>query len=90
MATQSIRVVAPALSDLGNVAGCRDAMTRISTADISDEHGETVAVATPLLESFGGAERGVPLTFAGVTFEPGHVLYADEDGIVLSPIALPL
>ncbi len=30
----------------------------------------------------------VPLHFAGVLFVPGHYLYADADGIVVSPVAL--
>lgn len=30
----------------------------------------------------------VPLRFAGVLFEPGHYLYADADGIILSLVAL--
>jgi regulator of ribonuclease activity A len=33
-------------------------------------------------------EVDVPLTFGGVTFHPGHYVYADEDGVVLS--ATPL
>lgn len=32
----------------------------------------------------------VPVTFAGVTFTPGHYLYADMDGIVVAPRALTL
>jgi regulator of ribonuclease activity A len=32
----------------------------------------------------GAGERGVPVTFAGVTFVPGAHLYADRDGIVVS------
>lgn len=32
----------------------------------------------------GDGERGVPVTFAGVTFVPGHWLYADSDGVVVS------
>ena len=32
----------------------------------------------------GGGEREVAVTFAGVTFVPGHHLVADEDGIVVS------
>lgn len=36
----------------------------------------------------GFGERGVPVTFAGVRFEPGAHLYADEDGILVS--AAPL
>ena len=27
-------------------------------------------------------ERGVPVRFAGVTFLPGHYLYADPDGVI--------
>ncbi len=32
----------------------------------------------------------VPVTFGGVTFTPGHYLYADMDGIVVAPQALSL
>ena len=32
----------------------------------------------------GAGDRGVPVTFAGVTFVPGAHLYADRDGIVVS------
>lgn len=32
----------------------------------------------------GTGKRDVPVTFAGITFTPGHYLYADEDGIVVS------
>jgi regulator of ribonuclease activity A len=34
-------------------------------------------------------ELEVPVTFAGVTFRPGEWLYADEDGIVVTPERLP-
>jgi regulator of ribonuclease activity A len=36
----------------------------------------------------GAGEADVPVTFGGVTFQPGHYLYADADGIILSPVAL--
>ncbi|HKU62001.1 MAG TPA: ribonuclease E activity regulator RraA [Gemmatimonadales bacterium] len=32
----------------------------------------------------GTGEQGVPVTFAGVTFTPGHFLWADADGIVVA------
>lgn len=32
----------------------------------------------------GAGDRDVPVTFAGITFTPGHYLYADTDGIVVS------
>jgi regulator of ribonuclease activity A len=38
----------------------------------------------------GVGERDTPVTFAGVTFIPGHYLYADEDGVVVSSKKLEL
>lgn len=35
-------------------------------------------------EKRGLGDRDVPLAFAGATFQPGHWLYADEDGIVIA------
>jgi regulator of ribonuclease activity A len=32
----------------------------------------------------GDGSTGIPVTFAGVTFEPGAYLYADEDGVVVA------
>lgn len=32
----------------------------------------------------GTGQRGGAVSFAGVTFSPGHFLYADEDGIVVA------
>lgn len=37
----------------------------------------------------GTGTADVPVTFAGVTFTPGHWLYADADGIVVAPRELP-
>ncbi|KUH94331.1 ribonuclease E activity regulator RraA [Mycobacterium sp. IS-3022] len=31
----------------------------------------------------GAGERDQPLEFGGVVFEPGHILYSDDDGIVV-------
>lgn len=33
-------------------------------------------------------EVDIPVTFAGVTFVPGHHCYADADGIIVAPAAL--
>ncbi len=38
----------------------------------------------------GAGEADIPVTFGGVVFTPGHWLYSDEDGIVVSPHRLPL
>jgi regulator of ribonuclease activity A len=32
----------------------------------------------------GGGEREVPVYFAGITFQPGQYMYADEDGVIVS------
>ena len=32
----------------------------------------------------GVGERDVPVSFAGITFTPGHYLYADADGIIVA------
>lgn len=44
------------------------------------------ALATCPLKSVkrGLGDRDVPVRFAGVTFTPGHYLYADGDGIIVS------
>jgi regulator of ribonuclease activity A len=48
------------------------------------------ALATHPLRSLTGGvgEIDVPVVFAGVTFVPGHHLYADADGVIVSAKAL--
>jgi regulator of ribonuclease activity A len=48
------------------------------------------ALATHPLKSIkkGAGDRNVPVTFAGVTFVPGQYLYADGDGVIVSPVDL--
>ena len=36
----------------------------------------------------GIGDLNVPVTFGGVTFRPGHYVYADNNGIVVSEKAL--
>lgn len=36
----------------------------------------------------GAGTREEPVTFAGITFVPGHFVYCDEDGIVTCPVSL--
>lgn len=31
----------------------------------------------------GAGEQGIPVSFAGITFTPGHQVWADEDGLVV-------
>ena len=39
-------------------------------------------------EKRGAGELGVPVSFAGLTFVPGHWVYADRDGLLVAPRAL--
>ena len=41
-------------------------------------------------EKRGLGDLNVPVTFAGVTCQPGHYLYADNNGVLVSPVALSL
>jgi len=38
----------------------------------------------------GLGEINVPVTFAGITFTPGHFVYADNNGVIVSPSKLIL
>jgi len=64
------------------VSGCVRDSAMIITIDIGVK-----ALGTNPRKSVkkGAGDRDIPVTFAGVTFTPGHYLYADEDGILISP-----
>ena len=57
------------------------------SADIAQMPLGVKALDTHPLKSVkkGVGETNLQLRFAGVTFNPGASLYADEDGIILSP-----
>ena len=38
----------------------------------------------------GIGEDNISVTFGGVTFHPGHFVYADNNGIIVSPSALEM
>ena len=69
------------------VNGCvRDAAELAAT-----QVGVKALNTSPLKSARAGqGERGVPVTFAGVTFTPGHWLYADADGVVVAASELVL
>ena len=50
------------------------------------------AIGTMPLRSVkkGLGERDIPVRFGGVTFTPGHYIYSDLDGIIVSPKELTL
>ena len=60
------------------------------SADIAGIDIGVRALATMPLKSrkLGRGERDLPVAFAGVLFEPGQYLYADEDGLLVSAEAL--
>ena len=63
------------------VSGCIRDSAVIATIDIGVK-----ALATNPRKSVkkGVGDRDIPVTFAGATFNPGHYLYADQDGIVMA------
>lgn len=63
------------------VSGCIRDSAVIATIDIGVK-----AIGTNPRKSVkkGAGDRDIPVTFAGITFTPGHYLYADTDGIVLA------
>ncbi len=56
------------------------------SADIAGMPLGVRALQTHPLKSVkrGEGQRDIPVRFAGVTFVPGHILYSDDDGMVLS------
>jgi len=67
------------------INGCIRDTAVISTLDI----GIKALGANPRRSvKKGKGERDIPLVFGDATFKPGDYLYADEDGILLSPVEL--
>lgn len=51
--------------------------------------GVKALAANPLRSAKRGqGERDVSVSFAGISFTPGHYLYADEDGVIVAARAL--
>lgn len=57
---------------------------------IADMDLGVLALGTHPLKSIkkGAGDSDLPVTFGGVTFTPGHHIYADEDGVIVSATAL--
>ena len=67
------------------VYGCIRDSRAIGEMDIG-----VLALDTHPLKSIkrNSGETGIDVSFAGATFIPGHYLYADEDGVLVSPTGL--
>jgi len=57
---------------------------------IADMEIGVFALGTHPMKSIkkGAGDVDIPVTFGGVTFVPGHWLYADEDGVIVSEAPL--
>ena len=63
------------------IYGCIRDVTKLGEIPMGIKALNTVPLR-PLKE--GKGQRDLVVTFAGITFTPGHYVYADEDGIVVS------
>ena len=63
------------------VNGCVRDVAEIAAASL----GVKALAACPRPPAKTGAgEQGVPVTFAGITFTPGHEVWGDQDGLVVA------
>ncbi len=69
------------------INGCIRDSAEIATMDLGVKALGTHPCKT---EKRGLGDRDVAVRFAGVDFIPGHYLYADEDGIIVSDVPLVL
>jgi regulator of ribonuclease activity A len=67
------------------VYGCIRDSNAIGAMDLG-----VFALGTHPLKSIkkGAGDRDIVVSFGGVTFTPGQYLYADEDGVIVSPVPL--
>lgn len=83
------------LAKLAAVNGWKGLIVNGCIRDSAEIRGTGVglkALATHPRKSEKGLHSGHanrPVAFAGATFEPGHWVYADADGVVVSATALP-
>ncbi|WAH57091.1 ribonuclease E activity regulator RraA [Pseudomonas silvicola] len=69
------------------IYGCIRDVDVIAQVDL----GVQALASHPLrTEKRGIGDLNVPVTFAGVTFKPGEFIYADNNGVIVSPSALKM
>lgn len=86
-------LVGDQLAELAHTNGWRGVIVYGCIRDSAAINGIAIGVRalnTNPLKSVkkGAGDSNVPVSFGGVTFSPGHYLYADEDGIVVSETPL--
>lgn len=81
------------LGDMLAELGCKNGWQGVvvygcirDSADINQMPIGVKALDTHPLKSVkkGAGDRNIPVTFGGVTIQPGQFLYSDEDGIVIA------
>ena len=69
------------------INGCIRDSDEIGSMDIGVKALATIPRKT---EKKNIGERNIEVTFAGATFKPGHFIYSDADGVVVSDTKLDL
>lgn len=82
-------LVGDVIAELGRSNGWAGVVVNGAVRDVSTlrtlDLGIKALATNPRRSSKTGAgERDVEVLFGGVTFTPGHVLYSDDDGIIVS------
>lgn len=69
------------------IYGCIRDIDIIMSMDLGVQAINTVPMKT---DKRGEGQRDIAVTFGGVTFKPGAYVYADNNGVIVSPEALSL
>ncbi len=69
------------------IYGCIRDVDILQKIDLGVKALNTIPLKT---EKKGVGDLNVPVSFGGVTFRPGEFIYADNNGILVSPVSLNL
>lgn len=69
------------------IYGCIRDVDVIMELDLGVQAINTIPLKT---DKRGEGQLNIPVTFGGVTFKPGDYVYADNNGVIVSPKALSL
>lgn len=69
------------------IYGCIRDVDAINETELGVQAIGTIPLKT---EKKGVGEANIPVTFGGVTFQPGHFVYADNNGVIVSPKQLQM
>ncbi len=69
------------------IYGCIRDVDQIGSTDLGVQALRTIPIKS---NRKGVGQLNIPVTFGGVTFNPGEYVYADNNGIIVSEVALKL